>query len=84
MELNITTLKFKIMALEKLYLPEHPGSTFRGAFGGSLRKLTCSIDDTECEKCNLNNNCPYSLFFNPFLTEKDKKRTSKRFYIYYK
>ena len=80
MELNITTVQFKIMALEKLHLPEHPGSTFRGAFGRSLRDISCSIENTKCEDCNLNNNCPYSLFFNPFLTEKDKKRTSKRFH----
>ncbi|RCW49889.1 CRISPR system precrRNA processing endoribonuclease RAMP protein Cas6 [Halanaerobium sp. MA284_MarDTE_T2] len=79
MDLAITTLKFNLMALEDLYLPEHPGSTFRGAFGRSLREISCSFDDKKCKGCNLKDNCPYSLFFNPFLTEKDKLKTSKRF-----
>lgn len=79
MELEITTLNFKLMALEDLYLPERPGSTFRGAFGRALREISCSFDDKKCEECNLKDNCPYSLFFNPFLTEKDKLKTSKRF-----
>lgn len=79
MELEITTLEFNLMALEDLYLPEHPGSTFRGAFGRSLREISCSFDNKKCKRCNLKDNCPYSLFFNPFLTEKDKLKTSKRF-----
>jgi hypothetical protein len=79
MELEITTLKFNLMALEDLYLPEHPGSTFRGAFGRALRDISCNFDNKKCKECNLKDNCPYSLFFNPFLTEKDKLKTSKRF-----
>ena len=79
MDLAITTLEFNLMALEDLYLPEHPGSTFRGAFGRALREISCSFDNKKCKECNLKDNCPYSLFFNPFLTEKDKLKTSKRF-----
>jgi len=79
MELEITTLKFNLMVLEDLYLPEHPGSTFRGAFGRALRDISCNFDNEKCKECNLKDNCPYSLFFNPFLTEKDKLKTSKRF-----
>ncbi|MFW6268490.1 MAG: CRISPR system precrRNA processing endoribonuclease RAMP protein Cas6 [Bacillota bacterium] len=36
--------------------------------------------DHKCEDCNLREKCPYSLFFNPFLTEKEKKETSSRFH----
>ncbi len=80
MKLNITTIEFNIVALENINLPEHPGSTFRGAFGQALRELSCNFANMKCEKCNLNSKCPYSLFFNPFLTEKDKLKTSGRFH----
>ncbi len=79
MELDITQLKFKLKAKDTIKLPEHPGSTLRGAFGHALYEIACNLKEQECEKCNLNINCAYSLLFNPFLTTKEEKKASKRF-----
>src|SRR5690554_1419283 len=80
MQLKITQLSIIILPLEKIYLPEYPGSTLRGAFGHGLRKLTCHNKSLNCEGCTLKDKCPYSLFFNPFLTKEEKEQTSGRFH----
>ncbi|MEW6163034.1 MAG: CRISPR system precrRNA processing endoribonuclease RAMP protein Cas6 [Nitrospirota bacterium] len=42
------------------------GSTLRGAFGSSLRKLVCSMDKgVSCDSCILKDRCAYTLIFNP-------------------
>ncbi|MFW6028820.1 MAG: CRISPR system precrRNA processing endoribonuclease RAMP protein Cas6 [Halanaerobiales bacterium] len=80
MDLNITILEFILLPQNKIYLPEHPGSSLRGAFGHGLRELTCHNKNKKCKECMLKDKCPYSLFFNPFLTYKEKKMTSGRFH----
>ncbi|MCK8826435.1 CRISPR system precrRNA processing endoribonuclease RAMP protein Cas6 [Natroniella acetigena] len=79
MELSITQLSFKLIAKQKIKLPKHPGSTFRGAFGHALRKLSCNVRNEECKDCNLNQMCAYAQLFNPHLTEQEKEETSNRF-----
>jgi CRISPR-associated endoribonuclease Cas6 len=80
MELEIMSLKFTLVATQKIKLPKHPGSTLRGAFGHALKSLTCNIENTECQGCNLNQMCAYAWLFNPHLTEKEKQQTSNRFH----
>ncbi|AGB40922.1 hypothetical protein Halha_0961 [Halobacteroides halobius DSM 5150] len=79
MELEIMSLKFTLVAEDTIKLPQHPGSTFRGAFGHGLREIACNIEETKCKECDLKSSCAYSLLFNPFLVGKEKFRNSKRF-----
>ncbi|TDX59025.1 CRISPR system precrRNA processing endoribonuclease RAMP protein Cas6 [Orenia marismortui] len=79
MKLAITQLTFTLIATQKINLPIHPGSTFRGAFGNALKKLCCNVRKQECKDCNLNKMCPYSQLFNPHLTEEEQESTSTRF-----
>lgn len=79
MELSITQLKFTLLPTEKIILPPHPGSTFRGAFGHALKKLTCIQKNIDCQHCSNSKMCAYSQLFNPFLTEEEKAETSNRF-----
>ncbi len=80
MDMDITVLRFKLRAKEDIKLPEHPGSTFRGAFGHGLYNICCSLKKKQCDKCNLKSACAYSLLFNPFLTGKEKENSSNRFH----
>src|SRR5690554_338134 len=80
MDMEITVLSFKLRALEDMKLPDHPGSTFRGAFGHGLYNICCSLKKKNCDNCNLRSNCAYSILFNPFLTAKEKADSSGRFH----
>ena len=80
MDMDITVLDFKLRAKEEIKLPEHPGSTFRGAFGHGLYNICCSLRNKICDECNLKSNCAYSLLFNPFLTGKEREDSSTRFH----
>ncbi|MEA3487051.1 MAG: CRISPR system precrRNA processing endoribonuclease RAMP protein Cas6 [Thermodesulfobacteriota bacterium] len=44
-------------------LPLYKGSTFRGVFGLSLKKVVCALKRQECKTCLLRNKCVYSLVF---------------------
>jgi len=80
MDMDITVLEFKLRVKDNISLPEHPGSTFRGAFGHGLYNICCSLRNKICDKCNLKSNCAYSLLFNPFLTGKEREDSSTRFH----
>jgi len=80
MELSVMVMRLVISPEEDIHLPEHPGSAIRGAFGQGLYNVVCSVREKECENCETRFRCPYSILFNPFLTEKEKEETSKRFW----
>ncbi|MFW6237796.1 MAG: hypothetical protein ACOC5A_01000, partial [Halanaerobiales bacterium] len=80
MELPVTVMRCVLAPREDIHLPEHPGSAIRGAFGQGLYNVVCSVPDKECKNCETRFKCPYSILFNPFLTEKEKEETSKRFW----
>ncbi|MHB8092928.1 MAG: hypothetical protein ACYDH8_15215 [Syntrophales bacterium] len=44
-------------------LPEYKGSTFRGIFGHSLKKVVCALKHQECADCLLREKCVYSIVF---------------------
>ncbi len=44
-------------------LPEYKGSTFRGVFGHSLRKVVCAMKQQECADCLLREKCLYFQVF---------------------
>ena len=51
--------------LEPAQLPPFKGSTFRGAFGGALRRVTCVARGKECADCLLFERCLYARIFEP-------------------
>lgn len=57
--------KFKLIAKprDRLYLPEYKGSTLRGGFGQTLRRVVCVTRDKECKNCLFKEKCVYSYIF---------------------
>jgi len=60
---RVAKFEFKIVAQDKLYLPEYKGSTIRGGFGQTLRRVVCVTRDKECKNCLLKEKCAYSYIF---------------------
>ena len=60
---RVAKFKFKIVAEDKLCLPQYKGSTFRGGFGNTLRKVVCIAKKEECCTCLLKEKCIYSYIF---------------------
>lgn len=49
--------------LDDAYLPAYKGSTFRGAFGGCLKRAVCAVRRKECRDCLLSSRCVYARLF---------------------
>lgn len=62
-ELSCAKFQFTLEALDTLYLPEYKGSTLRGGFGHSFRKIVCTMGAIPCDTCLLHLKCPYPQFF---------------------
>lgn len=55
--------QFNLKAKEKLHLPEYKGSTLRGGFGNTFRKIACNELNRQCQFCILKDTCPYAYIF---------------------
>ena len=64
-KLKITRYEIRLQALENASLNALIGSALRGAFGHSLKKVACSVQHRECERCILNTACVYPRIFEP-------------------
>lgn len=62
-KLKIAKFKFVIEASQPLWLPNYKGSTFRGAFGSTFKKIVCVQTNRKCEMCLLQSNCAYYYVF---------------------
>ena len=62
-KLKLAKFKFVIRAEQPLWLPSYKGSTFRGAFGSTFRRIVCVMRDQECDTCMLRENCAYYYVF---------------------
>lgn len=51
--------------LDDALLPYYKGSTFRGAFGGCLKRAVCAVRQKECPECLLSSRCVYAQLFEP-------------------
>ncbi len=60
--LNYSVIKIKAKWLSSGWIPDFPGSTFRGSFGHSLKKVVC-VRDGVCSGCHLKYDCAYSIVF---------------------
>lgn len=81
--MNLTTLpiaryQLTFQITEPILLPEYAGSTLRGAFGRSLRKITCMTKQADCKGCPLYRTCPYTnIFETPAPTQHELQKFSQ-------
>lgn len=54
---------FRIEALDELRLPYYKGSTFRGVFGNTFKRVVCVFKNKVCEECLLKQSCVYAYVF---------------------
>ena len=62
-DFKIGVFRFIVEPKDKLYLPIYKGSTLRGGFGHSLRRVICVTKGKECKDCLLKEKCIYSSIF---------------------
>lgn len=55
--------QFKCTLQKDAQLPPYKGSTFRGAFGTALKKVSCTVRHGECTNCLLAERCLYARTF---------------------
>lgn len=55
--------QFDLEAVESLEFPAYKGSTLRGAFGTTFKKVVCALRTRTCADCLLNERCVYSYIF---------------------
>ncbi len=55
--------RFALEPLEPMRLPAYKGSTFRGVFGHSLRRVACALRDERCPTCLVRATCTYQRLF---------------------
>jgi len=63
---NYSIFNFSLIALDPLQLPYYKGSTFRGSFGRTLKKIACVTGLSDCENCLLRHQCAYAYIFETF------------------
>lgn len=57
------TFTFHLTAKDVIVLPRYKGSTIRGGFGNSFRKIACTLKKNDCYDCILKEKCVYSYVF---------------------
>lgn len=55
--------RFHSVLRDDALLPPYKGSTFRGAFGGALKKVVCAVREKDCAVCLLATRCLYAKTF---------------------
>lgn len=55
--------RFEFCVRTSIMLPEYAGSTIRGSFGRSLRRIACMTHQSDCKSCPLYQSCPYTRIF---------------------
>lgn len=64
---------FKCTLLDDAILPPFKGSTFRGAFGGALKRVVCAVREKDCASCLLAGRCVYARTFEVRPVARDAK-----------
>jgi len=59
----LSRYKFTLLPEKEMLLPQYLGSTLRGAFGISFKRIVCCSHDKICETCLLKEKCIYSYVF---------------------
>ncbi|MGI6681148.1 MAG: CRISPR system precrRNA processing endoribonuclease RAMP protein Cas6 [Bdellovibrionota bacterium] len=71
--LNVAKFTFKCKFDRDCILPKFKGSTFRGVFGRALQRISCGLEDKDCEGCLIKKNCLYAKIF-----ERDDEELKKQ------
>lgn len=61
--LRVAHYRFVLKASEPIYLPPYKGGVLRGALGTALKRISCSLRDSNCAECVLRPSCPYGVIF---------------------
>lgn len=79
MKFSFVKIRFTFEALQDIKFPAYAGSTLRGSFGNSLKKISCLAQKSNCKECAVVHNCPYVQIFenneenqkisNPYIVE---------------
>ena len=65
-DLPVLPLEVRARARDPIFLPEHAGSSLRGAFGNTLRSLVCiQRERSACAGCPEEGRCAYPALFEP-------------------
>ncbi len=62
-DLYFAKFTLTIIAKDYLSLPLYKGSTFRGGFGNTFKRIVCIGRNKDCETCLLKNRCIYIYIF---------------------
>lgn len=63
-EFRVAKFHFLLKAREKFTLPSYKGSTLRGGFGATFRRICCVNRKADsCYTCTLNGKCAYAYIF---------------------
>ncbi len=67
----IARYRFNFEVKESINFADYAGSAIRGAFGHSLRRISCMTHLKDCSECPLKDTCPYLQIFEPPLPKKE-------------
>lgn len=71
---TLARFSFQIRVLTKTDLPVYKGSTFRGAFGHSFKRIVCAARQKTCVDCLLKERCVYAYIFESIPTPELKPK----------
>jgi len=61
--ISIAKYKLVLQFKQQVSLPSFKGSTFRGGFGYTLKKICCATKNKSCDECIIKSKCVYSILF---------------------
>jgi hypothetical protein len=74
-KLYFSVFQFTAEVTEDIFISEYKGSTFRGGFGKSFKRLVCiNPEENDCYKCIVNKNCSYHKIFNSNIDAETSQR----------
>lgn len=62
-KIRYARFRLEMTAASQLRLPPYKGSTFRGAFGHTFKRLVCVKRDLDCSTCLISDRCVYYYVF---------------------
>ncbi|MBI3922640.1 MAG: CRISPR system precrRNA processing endoribonuclease RAMP protein Cas6 [Armatimonadetes bacterium] len=74
-ELRIARYDLTLTVTTPVRLPPFAGSTLRGAFGGTFKRMVCVERHGECPRCLLRKQCAYPYIFETWIERGEQART---------
>ncbi len=79
--LQFAAYRFLLKAIDPVHLPPNAGSTLRGAFGSTFKRVACfqrNRPPDNCDGCSVSHNCPYGYVFETKLPPDSEVLRSQR------